>query len=324
MSHINARLTVRGRLLLIDRVIGDRRPVAHVAKELGVSRQCAHRWVRRFRAEGAAGMTDRSSRPRSSPTRTAPSREAAVLAARTDLRSGPLRIAAATGVPARTVSRILVRHQVPRLAWCDPLTGQLIRASRATAARYERERPGELVHIDVKKLGRIPDGGGWRAEPDQSRRNHRTGHERVGFDYVHNVIDDHSRIAYGEIHDDEKGSTAAGVLIRAAEFFAQNGVPRIERVISDNAFAYRNSVAFKEAVAQIGAEQRFIKPHCPWTNGKVERLNRTMATEWAYRQIFTSNQARRDALAPWLNYYNTERIHTGIGATPISRVSPTS
>ena len=117
MSHINARLTVRGRLLLIDRVLGERRPVAHVAKELGISRQCAHRWVRRYRAEGADGLADRSSRPRSSPTRTAPNREAAVLAARTDLRSGPLRISAATGVPARTVSRILVRHQVPRLAW---------------------------------------------------------------------------------------------------------------------------------------------------------------------------------------------------------------
>ena len=117
MSHINARLTVRGRLLLIDRVLGERRPFAHVAKELGISRQCAHRWVRRYRAEGADGLADRSSRPRSSPTRTAPNREAAVLAARTDLRSGPLRISAATGVPARTVSRILVRHQVPRLAW---------------------------------------------------------------------------------------------------------------------------------------------------------------------------------------------------------------
>ena len=269
-------------------------------------------------------MTDRSSRPRSSPTRTAPSREAAVVAARADLRSGPLRIAAATGVPARTVSRILNRHDIPRLAWCDPLTGQLIRASRATANRYERERPGELVHIDVKKLGRIPDGGGWRAESGQNRRNHRTSHERVGFDYIHAVIDDHTRLAYAEIHADEKGATAAGVLTRAAEFFARNGIPAIERVLSDNAFAYRKSVAFKDAVAQIGAEQRFIKPHCPWTNGKVERLNRTLATEWAYRQIFTSNQARHDALAPWLHFYNTERIHTGIGATPISRVSPRS
>lgn len=323
MSHVNARLTVRGRALLVERVIVGRRPVAHVAKELGISRQCAHRWVKRFRLEGSAGLHDRSSRPRASPTRTAPDREAAVLQARGELRQGPLRIAATTGVPARTVSRILVRHRVPRLAWCDPLTGQLIRASRATANRYERERPGELVHVDVKKLGRIPDGGGWRADPSQSRRNHKTGTSRVGFDYVHAVIDDHTRLAYAEIHPDETGKTAAGVLTRAAEFFASCGIPRIERVISDNAFAYRLSTDFKNAVAALGAEQRFIKPHCPWTNGKVERLNRTLAIEWAYRQIFTSNDHRAAALAPWLNYYNTERIHTGIGTTPISRVSPT-
>lgn len=323
MSHANARLTLRGRALLIERVLGDRRPVAHVAKELGISRQCAHRWVRRFRAEGPAGLMDRSSRPRSSPNHTTENREAAVLTARRELRQGPLRIAAATGVPARTVSRILSRHNVPPLAWCDPLTGQPIRAARATTNRYERERPGELVHIDVKKLGRIPDGGGWRAHGREATAAHKHKRTLIGFDYVHTVIDDHTRLAYAEIHDDETGATCAGVLIRAAEFFARNGIPRIERIISDNAFAYRRSTLFKNAVAQLGAEQRFIKPHCPWTNGKVERLNRTLATEWAYRQVFTSNQARADALAPWLNYYNTERIHTGIGTTPISRVSPT-
>lgn len=321
MPHANARLTLHGRTLLITRVIHDHRPVAHVAKELGVSRQCAHRWVNRFRVEGPPGLLDRSSRPRSSPTRTSPEREARVLAARAELRSGPVRIAAVTGVPARTVSRILNRHQIPPLAWCDPLTGQLIRASRATANRYEREHPGELIHVDVKKLGRIPDGGGWRAHGRGTRPNDKRG---LGFDYIHAVIDDHTRLAYAEVHDDEKGATAAGVLLRAAEFFAQSGIPQIERVISDNAFAYRYSTDFKAAVAEIGAVQRFIKPHCPWTNGKVERLNRTLATEWAYRQIFTSNDERTAALAPWLNYYNTERIHTGIGTTPISRVSPTS
>jgi transposase InsO family protein len=320
LSHANARLTVHGRTLLIDRVIGDHRPVAHVAKELGISRQCAHRWVRRYRSEGPKALTDRSSRPHHSPTRTSPEREQHVLESRQVLRAGPLRIAVATGVPARTVSRILARRDIPPLAWCDPLTGQLIRASRATANRYERERPGELIHVDVKKLGRIPDGGGWRA---RGRTEEARG-RGIGYDYVHAVIDDHSRLAYAEIHGDEKGTTCAGVLTRAAEFFARCGIERIERVISDNAFGYRNSVAFRDAVAALGSEQRFIKPHCPWTNGKVERLNRTLATEWAYRQIFTSNQARADALDPWLNYYNTERIHTGIGATPISRVSPTS
>lgn len=324
MPHVNARLTVHGRSLLITRVLQDHRPVSHVAKELGISRQCAHRWVNRFLAEGPPGLVDRSSRPRSSPSRTSPEREARVLAARAELRAGPLRIAAVTGVPARTISRILNRHQMPPLAWCDPLTGELIRASRTTANRYERDHPGELIHVDVKKLGRIPDGGGWRAHGREATVAHKHKKQLIGFDYIHAVIDDHTRLAYAEIHDDEKGTTAAGVLLRAAAFFAKCGIPRIERVISDNAFAYRNSQVFKAAVAEIGAVQRFIKPHCPWTNGKIERLNRTLATEWAYRRIFTSNAERAAALDPWLNYYNTERIHTGIGATPISRVSPTS
>lgn len=247
-----------------------------------------------------------------------------MIAARRELRQGPLRIAAVTGVPARTVSRILNRHGIPRLAWCDPLTGELIRAARATDNRYERKRPGELVHIDVKKLGRIPDGGGWRSLGRAAGNAGGRKNIKIGFDYIHAVIDDHTRLAYAEIHDDETGKTAAGVLTRAADFFATCGIPRIERVLSDNAFAYRLSTDFKTAVAALGAEQRFIKPHCPWTNGKVERLNRTLASEWAYRQIFTSNDQRRAALAPWLEHYNTERIHTGIGATPISRVSPTS
>lgn len=320
MPHANTRLTLHGRILLIERVVLDGRPVSHVAKELGISRQCAHRWINRHRAEGPAGLVNRSSRPRSMPRRTTANREAAVVVARLLDRSGPLRIASITGVPARTVSRILNRYELPPLAWCDPLTGQLIRASRATANRYERDKPGELVHVDVKKLGRIPDGGGWRAHG----RSEKVRGRGIGFDYVHTVIDDHTRLSYAETHDDEKGETCAGVLTRAAAFFATCGIPKIERVISDNAFAYRRSHAFKAAVAALGAEQRFIKPHCPWTNGKVERLNRTLATEWAYRQIFTSNDERRAALAPWLEYYNTERIHTGIGATPLSRVPPTS
>jgi transposase InsO family protein len=317
-------LTLHGRALLIDRVIGDGRPVSHVAKELGISRQCAHRWINRYRAEGAAGLNERSSRPRNCPRKTSSRREAAVVVARLLDRDGPVRIAAVTGVPARTVSRILARYGLPPLSWLDPITGETIRSSRATTNRYERKRQGELVHIDVKKLGRIPDGGGWRALGREGTVDHKHKKTRIGFDYVHTVIDDHSRLAYAEIQPDEKGSTAAEVLERAAAYFAENGIPKIERVISDNAFAYRKSTAFKAAVARLGAEQRFIKPHCPWTNGKVERLNRTLATEWAYKRKYTSNQHRADALAPWLQFYNTERIHTGIGATPISRVSPTS
>ena len=260
MSQVIPRLSPFGRALIVERVAAGR-PVAHVAAELGVSRQTAYRWVRRFRSGGTDALFDRSSRPSRSPNRTTDDREVAVLAARRELRQGPLRLAAVTGVPARTISRILARHHVPRLSWCDPLTGELIRASRATANRYERERPGELVHVDVKKLGKIPDGGGWRARRETTT-NHTSRLDKtpIGFDYVHAVIDDHSRLAYAEIHDDEKGTTAAGVLLRAAEFFASQGIPRIERVLSDNAFAYRNSADFKNAVAAIGAQQRFIKP----------------------------------------------------------------
>jgi transposase InsO family protein len=256
------------------------------------------------------------------PARTSPEREQAVLTARRQLRAGPALIAAATGVPARTVSRILARHHVPPLAWLDPVSGQLVRASRATAARYERARPGELIHVDVKKLGRIPDGGGWRALGREATSDHRHKVDKIGFDYVHSAVDDHTRLAYSEIHHDEKGVTCAGFLTRAAVFFASVGITRIERVLTDNAFAYRHSAAFQAAVTAIGAEQRFIKPHCPWTNGKVERFNRTLQTEWAYRQPFTSNADRSAALAPWLEHYNHHRIHAGTGTTPINRLSP--
>jgi len=324
MSHANARLTPHGRGLLIERVIGDGRPVSHVAKELGISRQCAHRWINRHRAQPDALLTDRSSRPHTSPTRTKPAREAAVVVARLLDREGPLRIAAATGVPARTVSRVLARFQLPPLSWLDPITGDTIRGTRSTELRYERDKPGELVHVDVKKLGRIPDGGGWRVHGRQTSNAGGSKNRRLGFDYVHAVIDDHSRLAYAEIQPDETGATAAGVLARAAKYFAEHGIDHIERVISDTAFAYRNSKVFKEAVADLGAVQKFIKPHCPWQNGKVERLNRTLANEWAYRRKYTSNQHRTDALAPWLTFYNTERIHTAIGAPPISRLSPTT
>ena len=325
MSHANARLTLHGRALLVHRVIHDQRPVAHVAKELGVSRQCAHRWVARFRAEGAAGLYDRSSRPRSCPSRTPAAVEQRVLAARAQLRCGPDGVGAATGVPARTVSRILARHGVAPLAACDPLTGDVIRATRASAQRYERARPGELVHLDVKKLGRIPDGGGWKAHGRSATSAHRHKKTPLGFDYVHAAIDDHSRLGYAEVLPDEKGTTCAGFLLRAAAYFAAHGIDRIEEVITDNAFAYRRSTAFTGAVATLGARQRFIKPHCPWTNGKVERLNRTLATEWAYRQVYTSNHARTAALDTFLEHYNTQRRHSALGGLPpISRLTPTS
>lgn len=259
MSHANARLTVHGRFLLVERVVGDHRPVAHVAKELGVSRQCAHRWVKRFRAEAEAGLLDRSSRPHRIPSRTSPEREDAVIAARTELRCGPARLSHATGVPERTISRILARRGLPPLAVCDPVTGTVIRATRSTAIRYERQSPGELIHVDVKKLGRITDGGGWRAHG----RSEEVRGRGIGFDYIHAAIDDHTRLAYAEIHPDEKGGTAAASLLRAAAFFQTQGIRKIQRVITDNAFAYRKSAAFKAAAAQLGAQQRFINPIAP-------------------------------------------------------------
>lgn len=319
MSHANARLTFHGRCLLVRRVVFDGRPVAHVAAELGVSRQCAHRWVGRYRRQGWGGLADRRSGPRASPSTTPAQAQAKVLAARRELRAGPDRIAAATGVPARTVTRILRRHGVPPLAACDPLTGQQIRASRASERRYEHGAPGDMIHIDVKKLGRIPDGGGWRihgrSEPVRGRG--------LGYDHIHTAIDDHTRLAYAEALPDEKGTTCAAFLTRAAAFFAAHGITRIQRVMTDNAKNYRVSAAFQRACTELGARQKFTRPRHPWTNGKAERLNRTLTTEWAYRHPYTSNTQRTQALGPWLEHYNTKRPHSALnGQPPITRVSP--
>lgn len=322
---VRPRLNEFGRLLIVQRVLDERRPVAHVAKELGVSRQCAHRWVARFRAEGLAGLGDRSSRPHRSPTRVPAEVEEQVIQLRREQRRGQDWIGPELGIPSRTVGAILKRRGMPRLSDCDPLTGEVIRASKSTAIRYERQRPGELVHMDVKKLGRIPDGGGWRAHGREHGQSAAQKRAKIGFDYVHSMVDDFSRLAYSEILPDEKGSTCAGFLLRGAEFFAEHGIDRIERVMTDNAFGYRLSNDVAAALQELDARHVLIRPHCPWQNGKVERFNRTLQTEWAYRQVFTTNDERRDALAPWLNYYNTQRRHSALeGLPPISRVSPTS
>ena len=319
MSHRNARLTFHGRLLIVRRHRTGWKQ-AHIAAAMGVSRKCVRTWIDRYAAEGEAGLRDRSSRPHSMPTRTPAEVEQRVLQARREHRRGQDWLGAELGVPARTVSRILRRHRVPHLRACDPMTGQVIRASKTTAVRYERQRPGELVHMDVKKLGKIPDGGGWRAHGrgPGDNRNRRQG---TGYDYVHSLVDDYSRLAYSEILPDEKGTTCAAFLTRAAAYFAEHGIAQIERLLTDNAFAYRHSSAVREACAAIGARQKFIKPHCPWQNGKVERFNRTLQVEWAYRQVFTSNAARAAALAPWLEYYNNRRRHSALGGLPpISRL----
>ena len=290
---------------------------------MGISRQCAHRWLARFDAEGDAGLEDRSSRPLSSPTRTPAPVEERVIAARRELRVGPDRLADATGVPARTISRILRRHQVPYLFECDPLTGDVIRSSKHTAVRYERDTPGELVHVDVKKIGRIPDGGGWKAWGRQIGKTSAQKKARTGYDYVHAAVDDHTRLAYCEIHDDEQGETAAGFLVRAAEFFASVGIGRIQAVMTDNHWSYTHSHSVARVLTDLGARHITIRPHCPWQNGKVERFNRTLQTEWAYRRIYRSNTDRANALGDWLDHYNYDRKHSSIGSPPINRVSPT-
>ena len=324
MSHRNARLTVHGRRLIVERFEAGWKQ-AHIAAAMGVSRKCVRTWIDRYASEGEDGLENRSSRPHTTPTRTSAEVEAKILTARSADRCGPDVLGPRIGVPARTVSRVLRRHGVPYLRDCDPMTGEVIRSSKATAVRYERARAGELVHMDVKKLGKIPDGGGWRAR-GQTSTNHQTRLDRrpVGYDFVHSLVDDHSRLAYSEILPDEKGATCAAFLRRAAAYFTSKGLTRIERVMTDNAFAYRHSADLKQACADLGATQKFIKPHCPWQNGKVERLNRTLATEWAYRQAFISNADRQAALAPWIEQYNTVRRHSALGGKPpITRLSPT-
>jgi transposase InsO family protein len=310
VSHRNARLTVHGRRLLVERVCSGR-PVAHVAAEMGIARATAHKWVRRGRAEGEPGLADRSSRPLTTPHRTPAAMEARVCDLRRSRKLGPARIGPVLGLPASTVHRILTRHRLNRLAWMDRPTGTVIR-------RYERERPGELVHVDVKKLGRIPDGGGHKIHGREAGRPIRG----MGFDYLHSAVDDHSRLAYTEIHGDEKVATCAAFLTRAAAFFADLGITRIERVLTDNAWAYRKGLAWKAALTELGATGKLTRAYRPQTNGKVERFHRTLADEWAYLRPYSSNDERTAALADFLHTYNHHRCHTALGGhPPISRVN---
>jgi transposase InsO family protein len=310
--HRNARLTPWGRQLLVRRVHAGR-PAAHVAAEMGVSRATAYKWLRRFDREGAEGFEDRSSRPHRSPRRTPTQLEERICALRRERKFGPARIGWELGVAPSSVHRVLVRHGISRLSWMDRPTGRVIR-------RYERERPGELVHVDIKKLGRLRDGGGWRAHGRAARRRSRYG-PRVGYEYVHSAVDDRSRLAYSEILPDETGPSCAGFLERAIRFYRDHGV-QVERVLTDNAIAYRNGFDFHRVLDEHGIGHRLIRPYRPQTNGKVERYNRTLQIEWAYRQIFLSNAERTAALAPWLEFYNTGRRHSAIGGKPpISRLS---
>ncbi|WP_425516848.1 IS481 family transposase [Miltoncostaea oceani] len=287
----------------------------------GATPATAYKWLRRYRAEGAGGLLDRSSRPLHCPHRTDEATERQILKTRRIHRRGAQWIGDELGIAASTVGRVLARHQMPLLRDLDALTGDPVRRGPISRVRYERARPGELIHIDVKKLGRIPEGGGWRAH---GRGPKPVINRAQGYDYVHSAIDDHSRLAYAEIHPDERGETCAAFIERAARFFGSMGITRIERVMSDNALNYRRSSAFQDVLGEMGARHVLIRPHCPWTNGKVERLNRTLLREWAYSQVFTSNAERAACLPEWLWHYNTRRRHSSLGGLPpISRLSTT-
>lgn len=307
MAHRRAKLTVLGRQLLVDRIVIDGMAVAHAADMVGVSRQTAWKWLRRYEAEGPSGLEDRSSRPARSPRALPQAQVDAILAARHEHRLGPHRLAPIVGVPRSTIGDVLTRHGLSRLADQDGPTGIPI--------RYVRERPGELLHIDVKKLGRIPDGGGHRIHG----RGTRPGRlRRLGYDYLHVAIDDMSRVAYVAPFDDERGTTCARFVLDAAAFFASHGV-RIERVLTDNARNYTDSQAFAAALSEIGARHKRTRPFRPQTNGKAERFNKTLLVEWAYVRRYDTNQARLDALPDFVERYNHTRPHGSLdGQSPMT------
>jgi transposase InsO family protein len=314
VSHRNARTTVFARRLIVERHRAGWAQ-ARIAEQLGVSRATVSKWISRYRAEGEHGLQDRCSRPRTTPTRTNPAVEAHVLALREQERRGAVYLAGELGLVASTVGRILHRHHVPRLSAIDPITGEQVRR-RHTGIRYERPHPGDLLHIDVKKLGRVPDGGGWRLhgriEQARGRKVHGAG---IGYDYLHVAIDDHSRVAYIEALPDERDATCAEFLYRAVTWFREHGV-HILRILTDNAKVYRVGHNWRAVCVALGIRRRFTKPGCPWTNGKAERLNRTLLTEFAYAQPWLSNHHRLAALDSWVHRYNTRRAHSALGGRP--------
>jgi transposase InsO family protein len=320
MAHANARTNLFARRLMVERVAAGW-PAAHVAEQLGVSRATVHKWLRRYAEGGDAGLADRSSRPRRMPARTSKRIEARVLAARTRRKRGAVVLAAELGMNPSTVGRVLARHQVPNLAVIDSITGERIRSSRRSENRYEHRAPGDLIHVDVKKLGRIPAGGGWRLHGRENTRQHKHKLVKIGYDYVHTAIDDHTRLAYSEVLADEKDHTCAAFLHRALAWFAAHGV-HIRRVLTDNAMVYRHGTDWAWVCTAWQLKRRFTKPGCPWTNGKAERFNRTLLTEWAYARPWTSNTLRRRGLDRFLRFYNTRRGHSALGGhPPISRLA---
>ena len=309
MPHRNAPLTATGRLRLARCVVEDNWPLRRAAERFQVSPTTAQRWAERYRQFGEAGMSDRSSRPRTSPRRTPTRTERRIIKVRVLRRWGPARIAHLLHLVPSTVHRVLTRFGLARLTHLDRATGRVIR-------RYERERPGELVHVDIKKLGNIPDGGGHKVLGRQAGRAKRSS---VGYSYLHTAVDDHSRLAYSEIHTDEKKETATSFWTRAQAFFTQAGIT-VERVLTDNGACYR-SRDWRDLLAAAGITHKRTRPYRPQTNGKVERFNRTLLEEWAYARPYRSETERREAFPGWLHTYNHHRGHTALkGQPPASRV----
>jgi transposase InsO family protein len=322
MAHASARTNLFARRLIVERVAAGW-PAAHVAEQLGVSRATVHKWLRRHLEGGQAGLADRSSRPIRMPNRTSAKVEQKVLAARQRRKRGAVVLAAELGMSPSTVGRILARHQVAHLAAIDPITGERIRSSRRNANRYEHKTPGAMIHVDVKKLGKIPPGGGWRLHGRDAASSVANRHKKtkIGYDYVHTAIDDHTRLAYSEALPDEKDTTCAAFLHRALAWFAAHGVT-VQRILTDNAMVYRHGTDWGWVCSAWQLKRRFTKPGCPWTNGKAERFNRTLLNEWAYTRPWTSNQLRRRGLDRFLLRYNTRRGHSALGGhPPISRLT---
>ncbi len=323
MSHANAALTPRHRLRIARLIIDDGWPVSQAAAQFNVSWPTANRWATRYAAMGAAGVQDRSSRPHRSPTRTPQSLVRKIGHLRWKQRLGPVTIGAQLGMPASTVHAVLVRCRLNRLRYIDKRTGEIVR-------RYEHDHPGSMIHVDVTKFGNIPDGGGHRyvgrAQGDRNRAStqglpkDKHHHPLPGKAFVHTVIDDHSRVAYAEIHADETAVTAVDVLKRAVSWFAARGV-RVERVLSDNGSAYKSHL-WADTCAELGITPKKTRPYRPQTNGKIERFHRTLADGWAYKRFYPTESARRNALPAWLHEYNHHRPHTAIGShPPISRLT---
>jgi transposase InsO family protein len=309
VAHPNARLSVFARQLLVSRVVVQRWPAAEVATQLGVSRATAYKWLRRYRTEGEAGLLDRRSRPHRSPRRLPDEQVSAILRARTRRRYGPHRLAPLTGHPPSTIYHALRRAGLSRLRSGDRLT--------AAPVRYEACHPGALLHVDHKKLGRVPAGGGHR-KLGRSQRSR--DHAPVGYDHFEVFVDDASRLAAVVQVPDEQGVSAARALELAAAEFAAAGI-RIERVLTDNGASYR-SRAFAAVLERLDARHRWTRPYRPQTNGKAERFIRTLLDEWAYVRLYRSNAERLAALPRYLDFYNRRRPHTAIrGLVPLAAVN---